>query len=97
MALIWRHAHAQKMCFILYTDENAPESCTMDITALFKEYTVTSVAEATPDFLEIPHSQCQDEQKGGQGCGMENNGKYLISLDPLKLKTLIITLEKDNA
>ena len=39
---------------IIYTDEHAPGPCTLDITALFKNLTMTSVVEATPDFLEIP-------------------------------------------
>ena len=52
---------------IIYTDETAPGPCVLDITGLFKDYTTTSVVEATPDFLEIPHEHANDKQQhGGQ-------------------------------
>ena len=50
--------HCDTLLFhnIIYVDENAPRPCILDITALFKEFATTSVVEATPDFLEIPHT-----------------------------------------
>ena len=97
-------------CFhsIIYTDENAPGPCTLDITALFKEFTTTSVVEAAPDFLEIPHqgrdghgraaadsstSATLNCREGSEECNIKGKiDKFLIELYPLQLKILILTL-----
>ena len=82
---------------IIYTDEHAPGPCTVDITALFKEFTTTSVVEATPDFLEIPHVSTDDTklncQEGDKVCERQKKHNFLIELYPLQLKTFIITLQ----
>ena len=80
---------------------------TLDITALFKEFTTTSVVEAAPDFLEIPHqghdghgraaadsstSATLNCREGSEECNRGKIDKFLIELYPLQLKTLILTL-----
>ena len=92
---------------IIYTDENAPGPCAFDVTALFKEFTTTSVVEATPDFLEIPHqghnghghaaadsstSATLNCREGSEEYNRGKMDKFLIELYPLQLKTLILTL-----
>ena len=82
-------------CSIIYTDEHAPGPCTVDITVLFKEFTTTSVVEATPDFLEIPHAggtTLNCEEGSSKECEKGKMNKFLIELYPLQLKTLILTL-----
>ena len=81
---------------IIYVDENALGPCTLDITALFKEFTTTSVVEATPDFLEIPHAgsaSVPNHKESSEECAKEKIiDKFLIELYPLQLKTFILTL-----
>lgn len=75
---------------------------------LFKDYTTTSVVEATPDFLEIPHEPANGEQQHGRQhtdnseveckegvrrCSGGKARKFIIELSPLQLKTFIITLQ----
>ena len=73
---------------IIYVDESAP--------ALFKEFTTTSVVEATPDFLEIPHTgsaSVPNHKESSEECAKEKIiDKFLIELYPLQLKTFILTL-----
>ena len=73
---------------IIYVDENAP--------ALFKEFTTTSVVEATPDFLEIPHagsaSVLNHKESGEEHAKGKIINKFLVELYPLQLKTFILTL-----
>lgn len=45
---------------------------------------MTSIVEATPDFLEIPHSD---------GPRMRRGSRFVIELYPLQLKTFIVTLQ----
>lgn len=81
---------------IIYTDEHAPGPCSVDITGLFSEYTATSVVEATPDFLEVPHDHEEDALEGREGGKVLEGTKarqFLIELYPLQLKSLIITLQ----
>ena len=79
---------------IIYTNEKAPGPCTLDITALFKEFTTSSVVEATPDFLEMPHtgSAALNCKEASEECEKGKRNKFLIELYPLQLKTLILTL-----
>lgn len=76
----------------------------MDVTELFKDHTTTSVVEATPDFVELPHrhgngghhagngvSKCNEE--GGYRCEEVKVGKFSVELYPMQLKTFIITLQ----
>ena len=80
----------------------------MDIAGLFKDYTTTSVLEATPDFLEIPHhkpanSKTQHSEQHTDGSGVERRDgvrryseaktRFLIELFPLQLKTFVVTLQ----
>ena len=91
IAIMYVPIHA---CSIIYTDEHAPGPCTVDITALFKEFTTTSLVEATPDFLEIPHAggtTLKCEEGSSKECEEKINN-FLIELYPLQLKTLILTL-----
>ena len=81
---------------IIYVDENAPGPSTLDVTALFKEFTTTSVVEATPDFLEIPHTgsatSVLNHKESGEDREKGKIDKFLIELYPLQLKTFILTL-----
>ena len=86
---------------IISTVKATPTTSTsVDITGLFKHFRVTSVVEATPDFVETPPT---DAENGVERMGEYSNdnwrdklvkgSKFMVELHPLQLKTLIISLQ----
>lgn len=71
------------------TDEVGPGPLTLDITGLFKNLKVTSVVEATPDFLEVPSSHVTSLANKNR----TPRSEFSIELYPLQLKTLIVSFQ----
>ena len=71
------------------TAEATPTPVTVDVTGLFKHFSVTSVVEATPDFVETPPTSSYTSNNDKRMKG----SKFVIELYPLQLKTLIISLQ----